>query len=139
MSNHPLERIGAYADGEVAPAEAAAIEAHLGACTECTRELALIRAMGGIMRNAVRTGAPRRSVWDAVHRRISRPVGWVLLLAGITTWLALGLAQWYRERALTAEWLAVSAVGTGLALLLAGVAYEQYRDWKETRYKDIQQ
>jgi anti-sigma factor RsiW len=139
MSTHPLDRIGTYADGELHGAEAAALDAHLRNCTECSRELALIRTMGGIMRNAVESAAPRRSVWDAVHRRISRPVGWLLLAAGLATWIALGTIQWFRVRELTPEWLALTAVGIGLALLAVGVAYEQYREWKETRYKDIQQ
>ena len=34
--------------------------------------------------------------------------------------------------------IAISAFGVGLAMLAVSVAYEQYRDWKETRYRDIQ-
>ena len=50
MTNHPLERISAYADGELTQEEERSVEAHLSVCTECSRELALIRALGGAMK-----------------------------------------------------------------------------------------
>jgi anti-sigma factor RsiW len=137
MREHPLDRIGAYADGELGAAERQAVEAHLRACTECTRELALIRTMGGAMREAL-DDQPATSVWGTVQRRIARPVGWLLFVAGVVVWAALAALEWYRERSLTLEWLAATAVGIGLALLFVGVASEQYREWKDTPYKDVQ-
>lgn len=138
MNRHPHELLGSYADGELDAAQTAAVAEHLQNCTECAREIALIRSMGGAMRGMVNT-APERDVWDGVHRRLTRPIGWVLFTAGVAVWVAMALVEWYRARELTWEWLALSAVGIGLALLFVGVAHEQYRDWKTTRYKDIQQ
>ena len=138
MTEHRVDLISAYADGELAPVEARALEAHLRECTECTRELALIRALGGALK-ATMSNPPTRSVWESVNARIARPIGWVLFTAGVAVWIALGVMQWYRERALTAEWLAGSAVVIGIVLLAVGVAYEQYREWKTTPYKDVHQ
>ncbi len=45
MRQHPLESISAYADGELTEHEEKHVEAHLAECTECARELALIKAM----------------------------------------------------------------------------------------------
>ena len=81
--------------------------------------------------------ANHRSVWDEVHRKITRPVGWLLLLAGSALWAALVLVAWWRAE-LTVEWIAVTGIGTGLLFLIIGIGHEQYRDWKTTRYKDVQ-
>jgi anti-sigma factor RsiW len=135
MTEHPSELISAYADGELSPEDARQIENHLRLCTECARELALIQSMGG----AMKTMSPqRRSVWEGVHRRITFPIGWVLFVAGLGVWVALATYEWFRQGALTAEWLGATAIIVGLVLLLVGVAYEQYREWKETPYRDVQ-
>lgn len=136
MNGHPREQLGAYLDGELAPEERTGIELHLRDCTECSRELTIMQQLGGAMRTLSERNGPR-SVWDGVHRRITRPIGWILLVAGFLLWSGLALVAWLRAE-LTLEWLAGTGIGVGLALLLIGVAYEQYRDWKETRYKDVQ-
>jgi anti-sigma factor RsiW len=136
MNRHPHELLGAYADGELDAVETARVAEHLTKCTECAREVALIRSMGGAMRQMI-NDAPPRGIWDRVHRRITRPLAWVLILAGALIWTGLVVVSWYRSRELTWEWMAVSAVATGGILLLIGVGYDQYREWKETRYKDV--
>jgi anti-sigma factor RsiW len=136
MNRHPHELLGAYADGELDPTETAHVAGHLQVCTECARELALIRSMGGAMRTMV--GETRGAgAWDAVHTKLTRPVGWLLFVGGVAVWLAMAGLEWFRHRALTWEWLAATAIGIGLALLLVGVLHEQYRDWKATRYRDV--
>jgi anti-sigma factor RsiW len=136
MNRHPHDLLGAYADGELDAAQTARVAEHLTKCTECMRELTLIRSMGGAMRTMVNsTGS--RGVWDAVHRRISRPIGWVLILAGAAVWAVLLVLEWYRGRELTLEWVAASAFVSGIVLLAVGIGYEQYREWKESRYRDV--
>lgn len=134
MTEHPRARLSAYLDGELPPGEAAAVERHLRDCTECARELAIMNRLGG----AMRTMEPKRerSVWEGVHRRLTRPVGWILLGMGLALWAGLLASAWWTSE-LTLEWAAVTGIGTGLLLLLIGVAYEQYREWAETRYKDV--
>jgi anti-sigma factor RsiW len=137
MTRHPREQLGAWIDGELATDEAAAVERHLRECTECTREAALIRTLGGAMRTMTEE-RPDRSVWAGVHRRITQPAGWLMLLAGVAIWVVLAAAGWWRAT-FTWEWLAGSAVAAGLILLAVGVGHEQVREWRETRYKDIEQ
>ena len=134
---HRVDQLGAYADGELTDEESRAVEAHLRVCTECARELALIRALGGTLRQSL-SEPPGRGVWAVVQRRVARPLAWVLITAGVAVWVALAALEWYRQRSLTAEWLAASAVVIGLVLLGVGVAFEQYGDWKRSPYKDVE-
>jgi anti-sigma factor RsiW len=136
MTSHPRAELSALVDGELSPADAARVQRHLRDCTECSRELAIMRDLGGAMRTMSTHGA-RRSVWDGVHRRITRPAGWLFLIAGLGVWAGLALVGWWRA-ALTVEWVAVTGIAAGLILLLAGLGYEQYREWTETRYKDVE-
>jgi hypothetical protein len=57
--------------------------------------------------------------------------------AGRGIWAALALLAWWRAE-LTLEWVAGTGVAAGLILLLIGMGHEQYRDWKDTRYKDVE-
>jgi anti-sigma factor RsiW len=137
MNRHPHELLGAYADGELDAGQTALVAGHLQECTECARELALIRSMGGAMRGMI-TAAPERDVWSGVHRRLTRPIGWLLFVAGFAVWAAMAVVEWFRHGELSWEWLSLTAIGIGLALLFTGVLFEQYRDWKNTRYRDIE-
>jgi anti-sigma factor RsiW len=134
MTEHPRAELSALLDGELEPQHAAQLERHLRECTECTRELAIMRELGGAMRTM---SARRRTVWDGVHRRITRPAGWVLVVIGFAVWAGLALLRWWRAE-LTLDWLAATGVAAGLVLIFISLGYEQYRDWQETRYKDVQ-
>lgn len=135
-SPHPEEELSAYADGELPASEARAVEAHLETCTECRRELAVIETMGDAMNAASGTGGG--SVWDGVRRRIVRPAGWLLLAAGVAVLAALAAVEWFRTGALTTGWLATTAAGVGIGLLAVSIGWEQYREWRESPYRDVE-
>lgn len=135
---HPREAISAYADGELTAEEETRVEAHLAHCTECARELALIRAMGEAMVQTAQSTTARPGIWQHVHRRITQPIGWLLVSAGVAIWVALAVIEWFRSSSLTPAWLATTAVGIGLALIAVAVGYEQLREWRDSPYKDIE-
>ena len=135
MARHPQEQLTAYADGELAPEARAEVERHLAACTECTRELAITHNLKGAIRMMQINDSP--NLWGGIHRRLTKPVGWMLILAGVAVWAVLAAIQWFRSE-LTLEWLAATAIITGLILLITGIAHEQYRSWKNERYKDVE-
>ena len=137
MTHHPLVAISAYADGELTEQEEARVKAHLAQCTECARELALIRSMGEAMVEDMRTTPPQRGVWDGVHRRITQPAGWLLLIGGVSVWTVLLVIEWFRAGSLSLPWMASTAVGIGIALIAVGIGYEQYREWRHSPYKDL--
>ncbi len=53
------ERLSAYLDGELAPADAAALERHLAACAECRDELAGLREVRALLRALPAPRLPR--------------------------------------------------------------------------------
>lgn len=136
MNRHPLEELSAFADGELTPDEARRIEEHLRTCTECARELAVIRAMGGAIKEMKRDES-ERSVWANVNRRITRPIGWLLVLVGSLIYAGLAVHAWMQQE-FTLERLAITAVVLGLVFLALDVAHKQYREWKASPYKDIE-
>ena len=138
MSRHPTELISAYADGELAPEEATRVRAHLAECSECTRDLALIRSIAEAMMETSKGRRVERSMWAAVHRRIVQPIGWLLFVAGVTVWIALAVFEWFSRGLLTLTWLATTAVIIGLTLVMVAVVFEQYREWRDTPYKDVE-
>ena len=138
MTNHPLAAISAYADGELSAEDAARVEAHLAECTECARELALIRSMGEAMTENMRNSKAPSDIWGQVHRRITQPLGWILLLAGVAVWVILAVIEWFTEGELTLRWLATTAVGIGIALIAVAIGYSQLREWRTSPYKDIE-
>jgi anti-sigma factor RsiW len=136
MTPHPREQLTAYADGELDRSAAAEVEEHLTRCTECARELAIVRSLKGAMKDMQSSGR-ERDLWSGVHRRLTAPAGWLLIAAGVAVWIVLAAVEWFRQE-LTIEWLAASALLIGLALLLIAVGHEQYRQWKSERYKDVE-
>jgi anti-sigma factor RsiW len=61
------QRLGALADGELQPGEAADVEAHLLACAECAAELESIRALG----DAIRARVPRHRAPDSLRMAVA--------------------------------------------------------------------
>jgi uncharacterized membrane protein YcjF (UPF0283 family) len=135
MTEHPRERLMAYADGELDAAAAGAVEQHLEQCTECGRELAIVRELKGALRNMESSNS--RDLWSGIHRKLTTPVGWLLVLAGVVVWIALAVVRWFQSE-LTIEWLATTALIAGLVLVLIAIGHEQYRAWKLERYKDVE-
>jgi hypothetical protein len=79
MSHESLMR---YLDGEVAPEERARINAAVAESTELQRDLVIYRTMKSDLQAMIFGLANDHSVWGPVHRRITRPLGWILLLLG---------------------------------------------------------
>lgn len=135
MTEHPRERLMAYADGELDAGAAVEIRQHLRNCTECGRELAIVHELKGAMRDM--KSSQTRDLWSEVNRRLTTPAGWLFVLSGALVWIALAAVRWFRSE-LTIEWLATTALVTGLVLLVVAIGHEQYRAWKSERYKDVQ-
>ena len=128
-----------FLDGELPPEERARVERLLAGATEVQRDLLVYRQIHeDLSEIRLRTGGGRRSVWDRVHQRLTRPLGWILLGTGAAAWL-IYLAWLYMSSA-TPSWekLMTSAVVIGILLLFASVIHERYREWLTDPYRDVE-
>lgn len=138
MKTIDQETLMRYLDGEITPSEAARIEAELAASTELQREVALFRALKEDLQQLTfdpRVLAP--SVWQRVHARLTRPLGWLLMVVGAVVWVAYGTWMYTRSSIALWEKMATGAVVLGIVLLFATVLYERYRHWQVDPYKDV--
>lgn len=140
MTGHPTpEDLMGYLDDELDPQRRAAVEQHIDGCTECRREHVIFRSMKeDLTTMRFKSEVVERSVWDAVNRRLTRPVGWVLLVAGLAVWFGYAAYTFIVSPVNVFEKLTISAVLIGAGLLLASVLWERYREWRTDPYRDIQ-
>jgi anti-sigma factor RsiW len=132
------ETLMRYLDGELPAEETRVLEAELARSTELQRELAIWRAMQRDVRGlSFAPVAPSQSVWGAVNRRVTRPVGWALLVAGVIAWL--GYVGYLFALSPVSPWgkIAVAAIVIGFVLLLASVIADRVREWRTDPYRDI--
>lgn len=135
------ETLMRYLDGELPPEERERVEEHLSGCTECSREVEMFRSMKRELAElpvGVSPGRGEGSVWDAVNRRLTRPLGWTLLVAGVALWGGWAAWVFVTSDAALFEKLVTGAVVIGFALLLASVGWERYREWQNDPYRDVQ-
>jgi len=127
-----------YLDGELSAAEREGVEAALERSTELQRDLMLYRRlredMGGLAFEA--RGGP--SVWSQVRRRLTRPIGWFLILAGSTAWTGHLLYLFLAAHEPTWEKLATSAIGIGILVLFASVIHDRYLEYLTDPYRDVE-
>ena len=126
-----------YLDGEVAPEERARIESAVAASTELQRDVAVFGAMKKDLQAMTFALSRDDSVWGVVHKRLTRPIGWLLILVGFTVWASYGSYLYLVSAIDPWEKLATSAIGVGVLLLLVSVIYERYRQWLTDPYRDV--
>ena len=129
-----------FLDGELPPEDRARVESALATDTELAREMAIFQGMKTSL-GELSFGAPARrgdSVWDGVNRRLTRPTGWVLLLAGLAVWSLYGAYVFATGPSEPVEKLATGAVVIGTLLLLASVIWERWREYAHDPYRDVQ-
>jgi hypothetical protein len=128
-----------YLDGELPPDERRRVEAAMEASTELRREAAIFRAMredlAGLSFDR-RVG--RDSVWGRVNRRLTRPIGWILVMLGIVAWVAHFAYEYFTSAAPSWQKMATSAVVIGVLLLFASVIYDRYRELLSDPYRNVE-
>jgi anti-sigma factor RsiW len=127
-----------YLDGELSPERARAVEDALERSTELRRELAIFRGMKADLEKLGDDMGSSESVWRDVNRRITRPVGWALVILGGLTWVGFGVYSYLTGTDALWEKLATAAVVVGLATLLLSAAVDRYRELKTDPYRGVQ-
>ena len=128
-----------YLDGEASPDERGLVESHLETFTELQRDLAVFRSMKEELAGIRFDRTVRKtSVWDQVARKLTQPIGWILLVIGTVIWMAYGGYLYFASDAEAVEKMATGAIVIGIIMLLTSVIWEQYRAWLIDPYKGIQ-
>jgi anti-sigma factor RsiW len=127
-----------YMDGELPPERAREVEAALATDTELRREHAIFQRMKSDLGAMGRDMNTPTHGWDAVSRRLARPMGWILFLAGLGVWLAYAIYMFITGPEALWEKLAVGAVLIGLGMLFLSVVIDRLRDLKTDPYREIQ-
>jgi hypothetical protein len=131
------ESLMRYLDGEAAPEERARIDAVVADSTELQRDLVVFRTMKSDLQAMTFGLANDQSVWGAVHRRITRPLGWLLISVGFLTWILYGSYLYIVSAIVPWEKLATSAIGRGILFLFGTVIYERRKEWLTDPYRNV--
>jgi anti-sigma factor RsiW len=127
-----------FIDGELPPDEHARLEVAISASSELSREVAIFKSIkSGFQDLSFQSGSVHNSVWDTVNRNLTRPIGWILVVAGAAVWTGYGAYLFTTSPVDPWEKLAVGAVVIGVILLLASVIWERYREWLTDPYRDV--
>ena len=126
-----------YLDGELDPDRSRAVEEALERSTELRREMMVFRSLKVDLNELGASMDERPTVWTDLNRRLTRPVGWTLFLAGALVWVAYGAYTYLTGAEALWEKVATSAVVVGLATLLLTAAVDRYRDLKTDPYKEL--
>lgn len=128
-----------YLDGEMSPDERERVESEIRRSTELQREIAIFQAMRSDFQTlSFHPADYHRSVWDQVNTQVTRPIGWLLVIVGVTVWMAYGAYVFTTSPIDPWEKLATGAVVIGILTLLASVIWERYREWGHDPYRDVQ-
>lgn len=134
------EELMRYIDGELPAERAAAVAAALAANTdtELRREYEIFRRMKVDLSEMGHDMKTSGTAWGAVNRRLTRPMGWILLLAGMAIWLAYAVYAFITGPEAMWEKLAIGAVVIGVGMLFLSVVIDRLRDLKTDPYREIQ-
>ena len=135
ISNEDLMR---YLDDELSAEERRRVEEAIQDSTELRRDLAIYRSMRLDLSELPGHRRHDRSVWGAVNRQLTRPVGWVLLVVGFVVWTGYGAWVFATSPANPVEKLAVGALVVGFLILLAATIFERLGEWKDDPYRDVE-
>ncbi len=133
------EDVMRYLDGEASPEVRERIQREVETSTELNREVTIFKHLRDELRRLdLPGGINGRSVWADVEQRLSRPLGWLLILAGSAIWMGYGAYTYLTAPVDWWEKTATGAIVIGIMLLLASVILEQYRKWLIDPYRDVQ-
>lgn len=132
--------LSGYLDGELTQAEEQRVRVYLEDHPDARRLLEEMRAMREASRST-EFEVPQDVQWDEAPRgpgsRISRGLGWVLVVVWIATVTAYGLWQLFTSpEGLFEKLLAVGAIA-GFALLFVSILLDRLRDLKTDRYRRV--
>lgn len=131
------EELMRFLDGEATPEQRTAVEKSLAQSSELRREFAIFRAMKEELQELSFSSGQDGSVWGRIQRRITMPVGWLLVSVGVAVWLGYGAWVLATAPGAVLPRLATGAVAIGVLVLLAHVIWERYQQYESDPYRDV--
>ncbi len=133
--------LSGYLDGELTQQEAQQIEVHLDTCGNCRRILDELREVREAARR-LEIRQPGKSEWMAMEthilQRVTRRVGWLILIVWTTMTAAYGAFQYAMSPAEPLfHKILVFGLFLGIALLFFSVLMERIRESRTDRYKGV--
>jgi anti-sigma factor RsiW len=127
-----------FLDNELPPDRHGVVAAHIEHCTECNRDLHVFRSLKGDLNAIAMRSEPGPSLWAAINHRLTRPLGWVLLVTGAV--VMAGWSVWSYATSPELFWrkLAVGSIVIGAALLLVSALVDRVREMPSDPYRQIQ-
>lgn len=130
------EELMKFLDQELAPEERARIERELENSTELKRDLARYRQLRADVRS-LGADIEDPSMWGALHRKLTRPLGWLMLAAGAVLWTGWGSWLYFTSDEDLLAKLAMGGVTIGFLLLLGAALHERWTEWQNDPYRDV--
>jgi predicted anti-sigma-YlaC factor YlaD len=141
MSDHVLELLGAYLDGELYGRQLRNVEAHLSECESCAMELTSLKALSGILHDAPAADFPSMERFTSnVNLRLARrpgmpmhrkalEVGWRMIPVGLLlAWIFISTTSLVSNLVSAAN--EIGLLNSASSGLLSGTAEEAY--WSGT-------
>lgn len=134
-----------YLDNELSDEQRRTLEAHLGGCAECRRELEGFRRLIAVASD-VPLREPEQKLWDeywsSLYNRLERGIGWILFSVAAIALLAWGgfkaIEELIRDPSIGLLLkIGLLAMLAGLAILFVSVLRERLFFRKRDRYKDV--
>ena len=73
-----------------------------------------------------------------MNRRLTRPVGWILLVSGFALWAGYGAWVFATSPVNPVEKLAVGALSVGFLILLVAAILDRVQEWRNDPYRDVE-
>jgi hypothetical protein len=137
-------RLDDWLDGALAPAEAAAVEAHLAGCHSCREAERRLRQVIAHAAALPRSVSPPRDLWPGIARQIEGRAGWrgwlgwgpsLVLAAAATVLLAVAGVLWHAQAPATVHTVEIPGPGPELTAVAAGGASDLVLVQAEREYE----
>ncbi len=136
-------RLSALVDGELPPAEAAAVREHLAACPTCRAEEAELRRLREEVARHLAPPAVDEEEWGEMARTVvsrqARRLGWGLLLPAVLVLVGGGLGMFFVDPEVP-TWvrIGVGALVGGLVALFVSALADRLEARRHERYEEVE-
>ena len=142
IHEHVGELASGYIDGELTQQQRQRVEIHCESCSDCGQELEELRRLRA---DVGKSGLSQygedkwRETMDEPAVRVSRGIGWLLLIGGALAIGGIVLYSFITDPTLELHMkLIIGAIYGGLAILFISVLRQRLIERKTDKYKDVE-